>query len=67
MVQFSVYFRFCPGKDKAQALTSKIERLLPNGGNVQLLTITDKQYENIISLENRKPVEKNKREQLVLL
>jgi CRISPR-associated protein Cas2 len=51
MSQFSVYMRFCGGKDQAEAHTKRIQRALPKTGLVQILFFTDKQYENIISFE----------------
>lgn len=53
MSQFSVYMRFCGGKDQADAHTKRIKRALPKTGLVQILFFTDKQYENIISFEGR--------------
>ncbi len=37
MSQFSVYMRFCGGKDQAEAYTRRIERALPKTGLVQIL------------------------------
>jgi len=53
MCQFSVYMRFCGGKDQAEAYTRRIERALPKTGLVQVLGFTDKQYENIVSFDGR--------------
>jgi CRISPR-associated protein Cas2 len=53
MSQFSVYMRFCGGKDQAEAYTKRIQRALPKSGLVQILFFTDKQYESIISFEGR--------------
>jgi CRISPR-associated protein Cas2 len=53
MSQFSVYMRFCGGKDQAEAHTKRIQRALPKTGLVQILFFTDKQYESIISFEGR--------------
>jgi CRISPR-associated protein Cas2 len=47
MAQFSVYQRFCSGKDKAETFIRKIESNLPKSGRVHILTFTDKQYENM--------------------
>ena len=61
MSQFSVYMRFCGGKDQAEAYTKRIARSLPKTGLVQILGFTDKQYENIISFDGRtrKPGNRN--------
>ena len=53
MAQFSVYMRFCGGKDQAEAYTRRIEQSLPETGLVQILGFTDKQYENITSFDGR--------------
>ena len=53
MTQFSVYLRFCGGKDQAMAYAKRIERSLPKTGLVQILGFTDKQYENILSFDGR--------------
>lgn len=49
MAQFSVYFRFCPGQAVADALIQRVASALPEGGKVDFLFITDRQYENIQS------------------
>ena len=67
MSQFSVYFRFCASDSRAIYLISVIEGQLPNGGKVQLLRITDKQYEKILTYCKTIKLEQEKYEQLVLL
>lgn len=49
MSQFSVYLKFCSGKEQAERLTRKIEQQVPKSGKVHILYFTDKQYENIVS------------------
>lgn len=49
MAQFSVYMRFCSGKEQAETYYKRIREALPEGGKVDILSITDKQYENILS------------------
>ena len=44
MAQFSVYMKFCPGRDYAETLAGEVARALPREGAVSILTITDKQY-----------------------
>ena len=56
--QYSVYARFCNGKEAFEARTKKIKEILPYWGDVQILQFTDKQYENIRHYSNqgkRKP------------
>lgn len=48
MSQFSIYARFCSGKEQYEAHVRDIEHHLPEKGDVHILAFTDKQYENII-------------------
>lgn len=59
--QFSVYMKYCAGKEQVTALLNKIAVAVPNYGNVKILSITDKQYENVVSFtgRNRDPAGKN--------
>lgn len=67
MSQFSVYLRFCAGKEQAEAYTKKVEQAVPASGKIHIVYITDKQYENIVSFDGRtkEPAKKNP-EQYVL-
>ena len=49
MMQFSVYMRFCTGFSKIETLGKQVESSLPEGGRVNILFFTDKQYESIKS------------------
>ena len=53
MSQFSVYLRFCSGKEQLETFARRIERNLPEFGKVHILAFTDKQYENIIRFRGR--------------
>lgn len=59
--QLSVYMRFCAGKEQAEVYTRRVQAALPEAGNVQMIYITDKQYENIVSFDGprRQPVNEN--------
>lgn len=61
MAQFSVYLRFCTGPEHAETLTQRVQKALPDGGKVDILYFTDKQYERIVSFTSskRKPQKKN--------
>ncbi|WP_081910507.1 CRISPR-associated endonuclease Cas2 [Thermopetrobacter sp. TC1] len=61
MNQFSVYMRFCGGQKTFEAHVKAIEQNLPSGGDVQILQITDKQYERIrvYSGQTRRQARKN--------
>lgn len=61
MAQFSIYMRYCAGRERVEAHARRIEQALPPSGAVQMVTITDKQYEGIIRFRSRKkqPAAKN--------
>ncbi len=54
MTQFSVYLKFCAGKEQADAVARQVEGAMPPAGKVHILAITDKQYENIRTYRGRK-------------
>ena len=54
MSQFSVYMRFCAGKEQTETLTKKVERGVPATGKVHIVYLTDKQYEKIVCFDGRK-------------
>jgi CRISPR-associated protein Cas2 len=54
--QFSVYVRFCEGREQADTWVRKIQRVLPVGGKVYCLFFTDKQYQGILRFEQRKTI-----------
>ncbi len=53
MSQFSVYMRFCSSPAQVDTYCKRVEEALPNGGNVNIIQFTDKQYERIISFHGR--------------
>ncbi len=67
MAQYSVYYKPISGKQEMEALRRYVESTLPNEGHVEVVWITDKQYENILSYHSscRDPAFKNP-EQLTL-
>lgn len=60
MSQFSVYMRFCTSQAQVDTLCKRVELALPEGGNVNVLQFTDKQYERIISFHGQTKQPKNK-------
>ena len=66
MSQFSVYYRLLSGKEALDGYIKDIRAHLPPKGKVDILTITDKQYEGIISFSG-KTKEKNKQKPTQLL
>lgn len=59
--QFSVYARFCDGKERFETYMRRIEVNLPERGEVHVLGFTDRQYENIVrfSGQRRRRTKKN--------
>jgi CRISPR-associated protein Cas2 len=53
MSQFSVYYRLLPGKEALEGYVRDIQNFLPPKGKVDIISITDKQYENIISFHGK--------------
>lgn len=47
MMQYSVYIRTCPSREYTQRLENKIEKVVPSNGNIRLITITEKQYNDM--------------------
>jgi CRISPR-associated protein Cas2 len=66
MSQFSVYYRLLSGKEALDGYIRDIQAQLPPNGKVDILAITDKQYEGIISFSGKKK-EKNKQKPSQLL
>ena len=54
MSQFSVYMRFCSSATQVDTYSKKVEAALPEGGKVNILQFTDKQYERIISFRGQR-------------
>ncbi len=46
-MQYSVYIRHCASEENAAVHTGRIERSLPNDGEVRVIIITDKQFERM--------------------
>lgn len=49
MMQFSVYSRHCASKESAQVHIKRVKGFMPATGQVSIMSITDKQYGNIIN------------------
>lgn len=67
MVQYSVYTKFCSSRESGEKYYRHIKAVLPPEGEVRIMMITDKQFEEMAvfyGLE-KKEVE-NKPEQLLL-
>ncbi|MCX8013882.1 MAG: CRISPR-associated endonuclease Cas2 [Rectinema sp.] len=66
MVQLSVYCKLTSGQEECESLEHKIRAILPKEGKVEIIYITDKQYENIISFHSGTENRKKKPQQLEL-
>ncbi|SIS41598.1 CRISPR-associated protein, Cas2 family [Insolitispirillum peregrinum] len=66
MAQYSVYYRILAGKEAAEAMTKHIAAAAPPKGHIQIVTLTDKQYANIVSLRGREYEPSPENEQLSL-
>ena len=53
MSQFSVYFRFCGDRSRTQPYVNRIRAASPPGGKISILFFTDKQFADIINIQNR--------------
>ncbi len=49
MAQFSVYMRFCTSYDVMEKHTKRLQPQVPEGGNVKVFFLTDKQWEKSIN------------------
>lgn len=67
MVQYSIYTKLFSGKDAAEKYYKMIKQNLPPNGKVDILTVTDKQYSNIISYNSGESVEKKSQNEQLLL
>ncbi len=47
MLQFSVYARCCPSEENLLVHTLRVERWIPDNGEVRVLSLTDKQFERM--------------------
>lgn len=50
MLQYSVYIRTCPNRSFANKFYNRIIQNAPRKGDIQLLTITEKQFEDMVSI-----------------
>jgi len=47
MLQFSVYIRPCTSYESVEVHTKRIVNNMPDEGKISIMTVTDKQFENI--------------------
>ena len=51
--QYSVYARFVNGREAFATRVNRIERHLPETGDIQILNFTDRQYRDIIQFSDQ--------------
>jgi CRISPR-associated protein Cas2 len=54
--QFSVYLRFCEGREQADTYIRRVSAALPKDGKVYCLVFTDRQYQSIVRFEGQTPL-----------
>ena len=54
MMQYSVYIRHCPSKENRDVHIKRVRTSVPTIGMVSILSVTDKQYGDIINLWGHK-------------
>ena len=54
MLQFSVYIRHCASYESMQVHIKRVKALFPPAGMVSILSVTDKQYGDIINFWGKK-------------
>lgn len=54
MIQYSIYARICKNQDDITKHINRVKMFTPEKGNIRLLQITEKQYEQMIMLRGIK-------------
>lgn len=58
MIQYSVYVRTCPTREYANRLEARVRKFTPDKGNIRLLCVTEKQYNDMkLIVGNRRKTE----------
>lgn len=61
MMQYSVYIRHCATKESRDVHTKRVKAFIPSEGKVSILSVTDRQYSDIINFWGKAEEEKGKR------
>ncbi|WP_349903561.1 CRISPR-associated endonuclease Cas2 [Parafrigoribacterium humi] len=64
MAQFSVYLKYCRDKTQADRLAIQIAQAVPDDGKLDILMLTDKQYENMVTFYGHTRVKRENQHQL---
>ena len=69
MLQYSIYMRTCPSREFANRLIVRLKKKPPKEGNVRLIAITEKQYDDMILLVGSKSLKEEAigNERLIIL
>jgi CRISPR-associated protein Cas2 len=59
MFQFSTYLRHCASDESAEAHIGRVQKILPENGDIGILKITDKQFGQMEILNCREKVSLN--------
>lgn len=54
MIQYSIYVRICKNQDDIAKHINRVKMFTPEKGNIRLLQVTEKQYEQMIMLRSIK-------------
>lgn len=54
MFQFSIYLRHCASRENAAVHLKRVKNLLPDKGSVGIMTITDKQFGDMLIYHSKK-------------
>ena len=59
MMQYSVYSRICKNNDDLSKHINRLKINAPKKGNIRLISITEKQYNNMIMFAGTKEIEED--------
>lgn len=54
MMQYSVYIRHCASRESMEVHVKRVKTCVPSAGQVSMMSITDKQYGNIVNFWGKK-------------
>ena len=54
MIQYSIYVRICKNQDDITKHINRVKMFTPEKGNIRLLQVTEKQYEQMVMLRGIK-------------
>lgn len=54
MCQFSVYAKYCGPRERLESIAKTVDEHVPENGRVNILNFTDKQFGDILIIENKR-------------